>query len=230
MPDTDKFSEEVPELYESHLNHLKESAISVEVIKERGYKSVLGKLALKETGFSKAQQRRDGILIPLHGVDGSIVGHQYRPDNPRKNAKDKPIKYENPLSSSVRLDVPPRCREQLGSPTVPVWFTEGVKKVDALATAGACAVGLTGVWAFKGRNILGGTTILADFDYITLKERLAYLVFDSDSTSNPHVMLALNRLSEHLKRKGAAVRIIKLPPGPAARKWAPTTTWPKGTR
>ena len=57
MPDTDKFSEEVPELWESHLEHLKASAISVEVIKERGYKSVLGNLALKETGFSKAQQR-----------------------------------------------------------------------------------------------------------------------------------------------------------------------------
>ena len=146
------------------------------------------------------------------------MGHQYRPDRPRKNAKDKPIKYENPLSSSVRLDVPPRCRGQLGNPTVPVWFTEGVKKVDALATAGACAVGLTGVWAFKGRNPLGGTTILADFDYIALKDRLAYLVFDSDSTSNPHVMLALNRLSEHLKRKGATVRIIKLPPGVGGAK------------
>ena len=152
MPD---IYSEVPDLLKIHFDHLTESAISPEVIKERGYKSAMGKLALKEAGFSKAQQRRDGILIPLHGVDGSIVGHQYRPDHPRKNDKDKPIKYENPLSSSVRLDVPPRCREQLGNPSVPVWFTEGVKKVDALATAGACAVGLTGVWAFKGRNPSG---------------------------------------------------------------------------
>jgi len=211
MPDV--FSKEIPELGQSHLDHLKASAISIEIIRERGYRSVLGKQELKEVGFSKAQQRRLGILIPLHGVDGSVVGHQYRPDTPRKNAKGKPIKYENPLNSSVRLDVPPRCRPQLGNPQVPVWFTEGVKKVDALATQGACAVGLTGVWAFKGRNPLGGTTILADFDYITLKDRLAYLVFDSDSSSNPHVVLALNRLSEHLKRKGAKVRIIKLPPG-----------------
>jgi len=216
MPDI--YSQEIPELLQTHLGHLKASAISIEVVKERGYKSVLGKLPLKECGFSKAQQRAPGILIPLHGVDGEVVGHQYRPDHPRKNAKDKPIKYENPLSSSVRLDVPPRCREQLGNPIIPVWFTEGVKKVDALATQGACAVGLTGVWAFKGRNPLGGTTILADFDYIALKDRLAYLIFDSDSTSNPQVALALNRLSEHLKRKGATVRIIKLPPGPAGEK------------
>ena len=216
MPDI--YSEEAPELLKVHWDHLKASTISVEVVKERGYKSVLGKQPLKEVGFSKAQQRAPGILIPLHGVDGSVVGYQYRPDHPRENAKGKPIKYENPLSSSVRLDVPPRCRQQLGNPSIPVWFTEGVKKVDALATQGACAVGLTGVWAFKGRNPLGGTTILADFDYIALKERLAYLVFDSDSTSNPQVALALNRLTEHLKRKGAKVRIIKLPPGPGGEK------------
>jgi hypothetical protein len=101
---------------------------------------------------------------------------------------------------------------------VPVWFTEGIKKVDALATLGACAVGLTGVWAFKGRNPLGGTTVLADFDYIALKERTTYLVFDSDSASNPHVALALNRLAEHLKRKGAAVRFLRLPAGAGGEK------------
>jgi len=215
---TDIYSTEIPELLAAHLDHLKASAISIEVLKERGYKTAMGKTALREAGFSKAQQRVPGILIPLHGVDGSVVGHQYRPDSPRKNAKGKPIKYENPLSSSVRLDVPPRCRPQLGNPHVHIWFTEGVKKVDALATQGGCAVGLVGVWSFKGKNPLGGTTILADFDYIALKERLTYLVFDSDSTSNPQVGLALGRLAEHLKRKGAKVRIIKLPPGPGGEK------------
>jgi hypothetical protein len=215
----DIFSTEIRELLANHLDHLKKSAISVEVIKERGYQSVLGKTALREAGFSKEQQRVPGILIPLHGVNGEVIGHQYHPDSPRQDAKrQRAIKYENPTGSSVRLDVPPRCLKQLGNPNVPVWFTEGVKKVDALATQGACAVGLTGVWAFKGKNILGGTTVLADFDYIALKERLGYLVFDSDSTSNPQVALALNRLAEHLKRKGAKVRITKLPPGPQGEK------------
>ena len=105
------FSEEVPALLTPHFQHLHDgSGISSDVIKERGYKSVLGKTALREAGFSKTQQRAPGILIPLHGVDGSIVGHQYKPDHPRKDAKrDRIIKYENPLGSSIRLDVPPRC-------------------------------------------------------------------------------------------------------------------------
>jgi len=212
------FSQEVPELLNDHLDHLKASAISIEVIRERGYKSVLGKTPLKEAGFSKAQQRAPGILIPLYGVDGTLVGCQHRPDHPRLSARGKPVKYENPAGSSVHLDVPPRCREQLGNPNVPLWITEGVKKVDALASYGACAVGLTGVWGFKGRNPLGGTTILADFDYIAFKGRGVYIVFDSDAASNPHVRLALARLAEHLRRKGAAVHIIRIPAGPNGEK------------
>lgn len=212
------FSDEIPGLLQTHLDHLTQSSISIEVMLERGYVTAMGKTPLRDAGFSKAQSRAPGILIPLHGVDGSLVGHQYRPDNPRTDQRGKKLKYENPPGSSVRLDVPPRCREQLGNPDVAVWFTEGVKKVDALASRGACAVGLIGVWGFKGRNPLGGTTILADFDFITLKDRLAYLVFDSDSISNHHVQMALARLTEHLSRKGAKVRVIQLPPGEGGEK------------
>ncbi len=123
------FSDEIPQLLEKHLGHLQASAISLEVIKERGYKSVLGKAALKEAGFSKAQQRAPGILIPLHGVDGTVIGHQYRPDKPREDTKrGRFIKYENPLGSSIRLDVLPRCRKQLGDPSVPLFFTEGAEE------------------------------------------------------------------------------------------------------
>jgi predicted RND superfamily exporter protein len=67
------------------------------------------------------------------------------------------------------------------------------------------------VWNFKGRNEFNGVTFLADFDYIALKNRPVYLVFDSDVTAKPAVRQALDRLTEHLKRKGAAVHVIYLP-------------------
>ena len=57
------FSDEVPELLQMHLDHLKASAISIDIIRERGYNSVLGKTPLKEAGFAKAQQRAPGVLI-----------------------------------------------------------------------------------------------------------------------------------------------------------------------
>jgi hypothetical protein len=217
-PKVEIYSPDLPLLFPEHLEHLLKSAISIEVIKERGYRSITARSKeLQDMGFG-AKQRRTGILIPLHGVTGELVGHQLRPDNPRENERGRKIKYENPTGASVRLDIPPRCLPQLGDPRVPIWFTEGVKKVDALASTGAVAIGLTGVWGFKGKNPLGGTTILADFDYISFKDRLVYLCFDSDYTSNAMVALALQRLGEHLKRRAAAVRILRLPNGAGGEK------------
>ena len=215
---THPFSDDVPKLLIEHRQHLAESAVSTEVILERGYESILGKAPLKDAGFNKTQRRAPGILIPLHSVEGGVFGYQYKPDKPRTDTRDRPIKYENPAGSSVRVDVPPRCRQQLGDPQTPLFITEGVKKVDSLASAGVCAIGLTGVWGFKGKNALGGTTVSADFDYIAWKERLVYIVFDSDSATNPHVRQAMVRLSEHLTRKGARVRRIRLPEGPEGKK------------
>jgi len=95
---------------------------------------------------------------------------------------------------------------------------EGVKKVDSLASRGECAVILTGVWNFKGKNSFGGITILADFDYIALKDRECYVCFDSDYRENPSVSKASARLAEHLSRKDAQVRIVYLPSGERGEK------------
>ena len=206
------FSKEVPELLGGHFSHLHTgSGISVEVILERGYKSLLGKSELKKLGFTPAQQRTPGILIPLWGVDGKQIGYQYRPDNPRVDARGRPVKYESPRGSGNRLDCSPRCQKMLGDPGVPLWVTEGSKKADALASNGGCAVSLSGVWGFKGKNELGGITLLADWDYIALKDRTIYLAFDSDVISKEPVKKALERLAEHLQRKGAQVSAVHLP-------------------
>lgn len=207
------FSVECPNLLQCHLDHLRASGISDEVIKERGYESVLGKKQLADLGFSSVQQRVPGLLIPQWGVDGKETGYQYRTDNPRTNSKQKAIKYENPAGSSIRLDCPPRCWERLGDPSIPLWITEGSKKADALASHGVCAVSLTGVWGFKGKNKVGGTTFLADWDYIALKGRQSNLVFDSDIVEKPQVRQALQRLSQHLTNKQSKLLVIHLPNG-----------------
>jgi len=207
-----------PFLTNNHLSHLTGSAISIEVINERGYKSILGKKELSDIGFSKNQQRPPGLLIPLHGPDGSAAGYQYRPDNPRSNKKGKPIKYETPPNSTLCLDMPIRCKEDIKNPGAPLWITEGAKKIDALASVGACAVSLNGVWGFKGRNEWGSSTVLVDFDYVALADRLVYLAFDADIKTNKKVRQALDRLTNHLKRKKAIVKIINLPAGPDDQK------------
>lgn len=204
---------EVPELIESHFQHLHQgSGISIDVISERGYRSALNPKMLAEAGFSKSQCRPPGILIPLWGVDGEKTGYTYRPDNPRMNRKDKPLKYENPKGSSLRLDCPPRCQIMLGDPSVDLYITEGVKKGDALASQGVSALVLSGVWGFKAKNQRSGVTLLVDWDHIALNGRKVYVVFDSDVISKSSVHQALQRLTEHLRRRKAEVFHIFLPP------------------
>ena len=206
------FSEALPQLMESHYGHLHSgSGISADVIRERGYRSLLGAAELEKLGFTPAQRRTPGILIPLWSVDGMQAGCQFKPDNPRVDRRSRPVKYESPAGSSNRLDCPPGCRKAIANPQVPLWITEGSKKADALASHKACAISLAGVWGFKGKNRFGAVTLLADWDCIALKGRRVYLAFDSDIVTKEPVRKALERIGEHLRRKGAKVLIIQLP-------------------
>jgi hypothetical protein len=192
------------------------SGITDEVITERGYRSIdgaQGLAELKALGFSVKQAwHSDGLLLPLHTTDGQQPLTIYRPDQPQPDANGRPRKYLLPKGAGVRLDCPPRCQPLLADPTVPLWITEGQKKADALASQGTVALCLLGVWNFKGKNALGGNTLLADWDYVALKGREVRLVFDSDIVTLPSVSKAVERLTDHLRRKGAAVRMVYLPP------------------
>ena len=203
-------------LSDPHLRMLRdESGIAEEIIFERGYRSIDGAngyTELKALGFSKAQALTPGLLLPLWTTDGQQALMIYRPDTPRLSKDYKPIKYEIPRGAGVRLDCPPRCQALLTDPAVPLWLTEGQKKADSLASQGAVALCLLGVWSFVGKNTFGGNTLLADFDCVAWNGRDVRLVFDSDVTSKPSVRKALERLSAHLINKKAAVRMVYLPP------------------
>ncbi len=209
------FSEVIPELMTSHFRHLHEgSGIDIDVIKERGYRSLLGKSELEKLGFSPSQRHTPGILIPLWGVDGDgIVSYQFRPDSPRLNNKGKPVKYETPSGATNRLDCPLACQKHLVDPNVLLWITEGVKKGDALASQGECAVDMTGIWNWRARNSFGGLTASPDFEMIALNGRKVFLAPDSDYATNPSVALAVKRLATFLKGKKANVSIVLLPSG-----------------
>ena len=218
------------ELSAEHIAALRQSAISDGVITARGYRTVKDEDELEPLGFARGQRRAPGLLLPLHGTDGSNGVYVYRPDNPRvvdekrkrKNRDGtwpcKVIKYEFPKGQPMRVDCPPVCRPMLGNPRVRLWITEGQKKADALASVGECAIALLGVWNFKGKNADGGITILADFDYITLPDRDVRIVFDSDIAVKPEVFQAMNRLKFHLENKKAKVSVVYLPAAPGGGK------------
>jgi hypothetical protein len=210
-------------LAEHHRQVLKRSAISDEVIEVRGYRTVTEATELERLGFAPGQCRVPGLLLPLHTTDGRQAIFVFRPDNPRvieeknrgKNADGtypcRVIKYEYPKGAAMHVDCPPACQPLLADPKVRLWITEGQKKADALASQGECAIALLGVWNFKGRNASGGTTILADFDYIAFEQRQVCIVFDSDMATKPQVHQAMDRLRYHLRNRKARVSIVHLP-------------------
>jgi len=214
-------------LLPAHLRMLhEESGISDDVIRARGYRTITDPKELKALGFAPGQCRQvPGLLIPLHTTDGRIGLYVYRPDNPRtyddkrkgKNPDgtypQKVVKYELPKGAGTRVDCPPVCQPMLSDPKTPLWITEGQKKADALASRGLCAIALLGVWNWRGKNEWGGTTVLADFDYIAWDSRDVRIIFDSDVMLKREVRQALDRFSEHIQRKGSHVAAVYLPGG-----------------
>src|SRR5829696_763827 len=117
----------LPHVKEQHRQRILLSGIAPAVAAARGYRSVGTKAELERLGFSRNQHLVPALLIPIHGVTGSIVNYQIRPDEPRiKNGK--PLKYEIPGGSQMALDGHPFIRDQLSDPAIPLWVTEGIFK------------------------------------------------------------------------------------------------------
>jgi hypothetical protein len=199
-------------IFEQHQELLRASAISPEVARARGYVSVDTKTRLEPVRFSPVQRRVPGLLIPVHGVTGEVVAHEYRPDVPRVTDRGRTVKYEKPAGSRNRLDVPPAVLPALTDPSVPLWFTEGARKVDAAVSAGIACVGIAGVygWRCTDRDT-GGKVALGDFEAIALNGREVVLAFDSDVTTKPEVREALRRFRTFLESRGARVLLCVLP-------------------
>ena len=190
---------------------LRDSAISDPVALARGARSIIDIAELKRLGFAPRQCLVPTLLLPVWGVSGGIVLHHHRPDAPRLDPKTgKIIKYEFPAKSTMCLDVHPHIREQVRDPKIPLWITEGIKKVGSAISHGLCCIGLLGVWNWRGTNKQGGKTVLPEWDEIALNGRVVNIVFDADFAFNANVFAALKRLHAFFKKRGAQVRNIDL--------------------
>jgi putative DNA primase/helicase len=202
-----------------HLRHLRDSGISDAVIAERGYQTVSRPSAgdgrprdlLRRCGIPSwiagEDARYPGLLIPIFRVTGELISWRYRPDVPGKDRQGKLRRYITPAGRPPSLDLHPAGRARVIDPTVPLWITEGVKKADALTTAGACVVALSGVHNWRSRL---GT--LGDWEDVPLRGRAAVICFDADANTNPTVAKAMDRLGRWLRSKGVAkVRYVVTP-------------------
>jgi putative DNA primase/helicase len=197
------------------LDHLRQltagSGIAEAVIAARGYQTLTRPQDVEALGFADFQavtaKAAPVLAIPLWTVRGQQDGWQIRPDQPRpvkdkKKRITKPAKYETPYQGQVSLDVPPTVQPLLGDPTAPLWVTEGVKKADALASRGACAVGLMGgVWGFK----------VPEWEHIPLAQRPVRIVYDSDVMEKADVKKALQALIAFLEELEPTVQVQVAP-------------------
>jgi hypothetical protein len=196
---------------------VEESSISDAIIVQRGYFTAQAADELTKLGFTIEQARAPALVIPIWSVDGEIVGHQCRPDDPRTGEGGKLIKYETPAGWNMRIDVPPAVQKDISDYRVPLWITEGCKKADSAIVRGLCCIDLIGVWNFRGTNEKGGISELGDWEKFSFKSRrgdgrIVYIAFDSDVMQKPQVRMALQRLSRILQRRGAGdIRPILIP-------------------
>jgi hypothetical protein len=215
------------ELSPAHRKSLEvDSALTSEVIDATGYATITESAPLQALGFPRSQWLVPLLLCPIMGADGEPVSYQIRPEQPRK-LHGKEQKYETRAKDRAAFHVNPTVRHLLGDPNAAVYITEGVKKADALAVRGLCAIALTGVWNWRGTNEQGGSTALASFDDIAWKgkdkdgnpiKRRVVLVFDSDAMENPDVNKALKSAGAYFTHRGAHVFYSYLPPSPDGSK------------
>ncbi len=142
-------------------------------------------------------------------------------------------KYLQPVGECPRLYfLPGTSIEDLKDVTKPIFLTEGEKKTLALDLAArkvgiaALVLGVGGVWSWRhspaelqpnGRLGKGKSRPIDDLDLVKWAGRKAYLFFDSDVVTNWKVTTAETALARELDRRGADVRMVRLPGGGSCR-------------
>lgn len=207
-----------------HLANLRASGLSDETIIRCGFCSVIdkGRAARLLRWRGPARDIGPCLAIPFPHAPGYV---RLKPDRPRRDGKDKPIKYESPVGQPNRAYFPPDTLPVLSDPSVPLIITEGEKKAAKADQEGFPCIGLVGVygWQRKRRPRADGE-LFADRDFRDLiddlktvrwRGRTVYIVYDSDAAENADVQKAAKHLAEALADWGAHVTIAFLPHGPA---------------
>jgi KaiC/GvpD/RAD55 family RecA-like ATPase len=197
-----------------HLADLRKSGLTDDTIRGSGIRSVppgdIGKILTPILGWNPPAVT--SLLRIPYGDDGYARFKLYPP---YKGKDGHTIKYLGPKGLPPRLYAPSQVHPALANPTVPLVIVEGEKKCLAGLQHGLACVAVSGVDAWRSRNGDGTSHPISDLDGITWQGRRVEIVYDNDVILKPDVLRAERRLGEELTRRGATVRAVRLPPGPA---------------
>jgi len=167
----------------------------------------------------KLTHAAEGYVIPYFDAKGkktNFFRYRYLVDvrTPwEKASKAKGRKYEQPKKTAPEIYLPPfvKWTELQNNTETPLVITEGEKKAASATKAGIPTIGLGGVWSFQQKK--SNTPLLPSLLEFEWRERLVYIVYDSDAAVNPQVKMAERRLAEELLKLGAIVHVVRLPGG-----------------
>jgi muconolactone delta-isomerase len=116
---------------------------------------------------------------------------------------DKPQRYAQPPESGTHAYFPPGLDLRGGAV-----LTEGEAKALAATLAGIPTIALGGVYNFidKAKGAL-----LPELEAIGWSGKSLTICFDSDAATNPQIQAAEARLAEEFMRRGATVKLARLP-------------------
>ena len=205
-------SEYSKQILPHHRELLRKSAIPPSVANARGYESVDSRKRLRELGFHPRQGNVPGLAIPIHGPDGKIKSHLFRPDMPRiRNGHE--AKYELPKRHTYRVGFPVDPGPVVNSTVEPLWIVDDPRSADALASRGHQCIWVNGYQGWR-RYRSRDKPIFAEWAQIPLSGREVVIAFGSNVHQSPKGRADSQQLAAFLESKGATVQYAVFPPGP----------------
>ncbi len=209
-------------LEEHHLRELRASGISDKVILNSRICSLDG--ALGNWVLNWPPDRPDagcGWAIPFDDPQSTNCYWRVKLDRPRE-LDGRVIKYESPVGGSNRAYFPPGFDSSEGTPIV---ITEGEKKALSAVSHGINCAATTGCWNYQkprrrddAGRAYGTRHLIDDLAAINWKDRDVIICYDSDAAEKRSVELAQQKLAEALAKRGANVRVARLPAGDTGQK------------
>lgn len=179
---------------------------------------------------SRKAYGRSAIGFTFRGLDGQVLdfkklhfaGQEASSFKPSKDEKHPPKSWQQPNTPPPLFLAPPPMgdkrswRAVANDTSVPLLLTESETKALAGALHGHWTVGATSCETWhESKEPERLVEVLRDFNF---HARRVLIAFDSDAASNPNVNGAEEKLKSVLKRRGAEVVILRIPPPTDGRK------------
>lgn len=194
-----------------YLAKLESSGIDLSTAKKLGYT-----LLTAEETERLGHRKISSFKIPYYTLSGKPTKFyriRYLETTKKGFAKQttaKDQRYDQPTSITTELYIPPLLDwHKYLATDKPLFITEGELKAACATARGYPTIALGGVWNFCSRK--KGVQLLPIFNDLNLEGRTVYIVYDSDSVSNPMVIQAENELCKQVTNKKCFPHVVRLP-------------------